>query len=134
MAWHVVFGVEVGLEALLSPTHLVLLTGGFLLLTAAARSTWSRTGAGQSDDRLRAEPVSARLRSQLPAVVSLSLATALVAFFLLYASAFTSGAPSMRYGEIPEGAPGHEASELPAVLGLAAFPSPQCSSCCRCWC
>ncbi|MEM8706606.1 MAG: hypothetical protein AAGE98_09125, partial [Actinomycetota bacterium] len=51
--WHTVFGVEVGIDALLSPTHLVLFTGGLLLLwtpvrAAAARgdtSPWLAIGA-----------------------------------------------------------------------------------------
>ena len=38
MVWHVAFGVEAGLEALLSPTHLVLLAGGILLLTSPLRA------------------------------------------------------------------------------------------------
>lgn len=111
MLWHLALGVEAGLDALLSPTHLMLLTGGFLLLTAAARSTWSRIGDGAS----------ATPRAQLPAVLSVALATALTAFFLLYLSAFTSVAPSLPHGQIPEGAPGHEASELTAIVGLGAF-------------
>jgi hypothetical protein len=34
LAWHTMFGIEVGVEALLSPTHL-LLAGGFVLMFAA---------------------------------------------------------------------------------------------------
>jgi hypothetical protein len=29
--WHILFGIEVGFEALISPTHLLLATGGFLI-------------------------------------------------------------------------------------------------------
>jgi hypothetical protein len=48
MFWHTIFGVEAGVDALVSPTHLVLLLGGMLLFSspavAAARSyTRSRT-------------------------------------------------------------------------------------------
>ncbi len=54
--WHTIFGVEVGIDALLSPTHLILLAGGGLIVTAPLRSrlaegldgspsTWRRDGA-----------------------------------------------------------------------------------------
>jgi hypothetical protein len=32
MFWHIIFGIEVDVEALLSPTHLLLATGGFLIV------------------------------------------------------------------------------------------------------
>lgn len=34
MMWHQVFGIEVDTAALLSPTHLLLMTGGLLMATA----------------------------------------------------------------------------------------------------
>lgn len=37
MAWHLTFGVEAGIDALLSPSHLVLLSGGMLILTGPLR-------------------------------------------------------------------------------------------------
>ncbi len=40
MGWHLAFGVEAGIDALLSPSHLVLFTGGLLILTSAVRSRW----------------------------------------------------------------------------------------------
>lgn len=111
MLWHVALGVETGIDALLSPTHLLLLSGGALVLTAALRSGWAR-------------PVTTgrpRLHEELPAVLSLTLVTALAAFFLLYVSVFTTPAASTAVTRIPEGAPGHEAAELPAVAGLAGY-------------
>lgn len=36
MFWHTVFGVEAGVDALVSPTHLILLLGGMLLFSSAA--------------------------------------------------------------------------------------------------
>ena len=111
MAWHVLFGVEVGVDALLSPTHLVLLTGGVLVLTAALRSGWARP----------VDTAGPTLRSELPAVVSLGLVTALVGFFLLYVSVFEQPAAAVPFVRIPEGAPGHQASEQPVALGLAGY-------------
>lgn len=39
MIWHTIFGVEVGLDALLSPTHLLLLFGLIVILAAPMQST-----------------------------------------------------------------------------------------------
>lgn len=66
MLWHVVFGIERDLAALLSPTHLGLFVGMLLIVTAPLRSAW-------------AEPGEARL---LPAALSLLLAGTLTAFVL----------------------------------------------------
>lgn len=38
MLWHLAFGIEVSLDALLSPTHLVLATGGLLILIGPLRA------------------------------------------------------------------------------------------------
>ncbi|MFD1733505.1 hypothetical protein ACFSC4_23675 [Deinococcus malanensis] len=40
MAWHTVFGIEVGVEALLSPTHLVLFLGAACIVSAPLVSAW----------------------------------------------------------------------------------------------
>lgn len=42
MIWHLAFGVEAGLDALVSPTHLLLLTGGALLLSSPWRAVLAR--------------------------------------------------------------------------------------------
>src|SRR5206468_5841643 len=39
--WHTLFGVEVSVAALLSPSHLLLLGGGLLMVTSPVRSAWS---------------------------------------------------------------------------------------------
>lgn len=104
MLWHVAWGVEVGVDALLSPSHLVLLAGGMLILTSALRSRWA---VGDL--------------SSAVAQGSLALATALAAFFLLYVSEFAAAAPTIPYLRLPEGAPGHEEGELPALVGLGSF-------------
>lgn len=42
MLWHILFGIERGIEALLSPTHLLLASGGSLIVTAPLRRAWNR--------------------------------------------------------------------------------------------
>jgi hypothetical protein len=45
MLWHVVFGIEADVEALLSPSHLVLALGSTLILTGPLRAAWRRADA-----------------------------------------------------------------------------------------
>ena len=73
MTWHKLFGVEVSLAALLSPTHLLMLTGALLVMTGPFRAGWA-------DGRQQAPS----LREFLPTLGSLILVTALVAFFWLF--------------------------------------------------
>lgn len=40
LAWHEIFGIEKGVEALLSPTHLLLAIGAFLMLLGNLRLYW----------------------------------------------------------------------------------------------
>jgi hypothetical protein len=84
--WHTVFGIEVSLDALLSPTHLVLLTGILLILTSPIRSSWHRATS-------RATPWG----QILPALLSMTLVIALLQFFYLYASGWTSELPGVPF-------------------------------------
>lgn len=82
LVWHSVFGIEVDLEALLSPSHTVLFLGALLFLTSPLRAAWS-------------DPSSRRMVSLhdfLPALLSTALATATVAFFYMMFSPFLTGA------------------------------------------
>ncbi len=81
MAWHEIFGIEVDLEALLSPSHLVLFVGGLLVITSPLRSAWA-------DPASRAPG----FRQFLPAVMSATLATATVAFFFMNFAPTLTGA------------------------------------------
>lgn len=81
--WHEVFGIEVDLEALLSPTHLALMTGGILMVSMPVRAAWSEPG----------DP-SPSFSSFAPTLVSTTLTVAVLAFFLQWASPFESGAYS----------------------------------------
>ena len=81
--WHTMFGVEVGVAALLSPSHLLLLGGGLLMVTSPVRSAWS------SPDL----PAAAPALALLPALWATALFTAVVLFFFQYLSAFVTRAP-----------------------------------------
>lgn len=75
--WHSIFGIEADVEALVSPSHLLLMVGGLLLTTTSLRSAWR----GSVSDR-------PTLRAFLPAALSLTMAVAVVSFFLQFGSAF----------------------------------------------
>lgn len=102
--WHQAIGIEVGLDALLSPTHLILLISGVMVLATPWRAA------------LRRSP-----RTTLVAVLSLAMTTSLVSFFLIYVSAFAEPYAAQAVVHIPEGAPGHQAAEMPAALGLGSY-------------
>lgn len=46
MGWHTAFGIEVGIEALLSPTHLLLFAGAALIVASPLNAAW-RSPAGR---------------------------------------------------------------------------------------
>jgi hypothetical protein len=94
-AWHTVFGVEVGVAALLSPSHLLLLSGGLLMVTSPVRSAWSSPEL----------PARAPAPALLPALWATALTTAVVLFFFQYLSAFVTRAPSTPAPEGPAGLP-----------------------------
>jgi hypothetical protein len=111
LAWHEALGVEVAVDALVSPSHLLLGVGGLLILTSPLRAqgVLSRTSAESPQ------------RWTLPVLWSLVLTTALVAFFLLYTSPFPMPAPVETFVPTPEGTPGHEEAELPVIAALGAY-------------
>jgi hypothetical protein len=83
--WHTMFGIEVGVAALLSPSHLLLLSGGLLMVTSPVRSAWSSPEL----------PARAPALALLPALWATALTTAVVLFFFQYLSAFVTRAPSV---------------------------------------
>jgi hypothetical protein len=89
--------------ALLSPSHLLLLGGGLLMVTSPVRSAWS------SPDL----PARSPARSLLPALWATALTTAVVLFFFQYLSAFVSRAPSMAEADGPAGL-------LTTIVGVAS--------------
>jgi hypothetical protein len=76
MIWHSILGVEVDLEALLSPPHLLLLTAGTLMMATPVRAAGARP----------ARPV--QWLGWLPAILSVFAVSAVAAFFLEYLSPF----------------------------------------------
>lgn len=105
LAWHESFGIEVSIEALLSPTHLLLLTGGLLVLTTPVRARWHDEDGAPG------------LGSLLPAVLGTAVVTALVAFFLAYAWGLLDPSPTLPIAPaaLDEAAVAHQAAEQ--VLG-----------------
>ncbi len=75
MAWHTMLGIEVDLEALLSPPHLLLLTAGMLMITTPVRAAAAR----------RTPP---SVAGDLPVLLCMVSATGIAAFFLDYLSPF----------------------------------------------
>ncbi len=113
LVWHETLGVEVGLEALLSPTHLVLLIAGLVALSAPFRAAWTDPTSEQPD-----------LRRFVPTVLSLAVLVALAAFFLLYLSPFVNDAAGARFDRIagvPHEHPSTDVGELVQVLGVASI-------------
>lgn len=77
MIWHTLFGIEVDVEALLSPTHLLLALGSTVIYTGPLRSAWRRVGS-------KAEHWSA----QLPMLLSLAFLLSSLTFWTTYAHPF----------------------------------------------
>ena len=102
-AWHTIFGVETSVAALLSPSHLLLLSGGLLMVTSPVRSAWS------SPDLPARSPALALL----PALWATALTTTVLLFFFQYLSAFVSRFPSTPAADGPEGL-------LTTIVGVAA--------------
>jgi hypothetical protein len=73
LIWHTLFGIEAGVEALLSPTHLALALGLGLIAGGPVRAAWQRPG-----------PVSG-WAAQGPMVLALTSTLSVLAFFTEYA-------------------------------------------------
>ncbi|MBI2467911.1 MAG: hypothetical protein HYV62_08875 [Candidatus Rokubacteria bacterium] len=73
MIWHMLFGIEAGVEALLSPTHLALAVGLGLIVSGPLRAAWRRP-----------EPPST-WAAQVPMLLALTLTLSLLTFFTMFA-------------------------------------------------
>ncbi|HUR48679.1 MAG TPA: hypothetical protein VMY88_03980 [Acidimicrobiales bacterium] len=105
--WHQVFGVEADLEALVSPSHLALFFGGFLMVSSPIRLAGARQAADGETG-----PTAVTWGEWLPQGVTLMLSTALIGFFTLYLSPFGGvGGERSQYDELRE----HQ-----EVLGIAS--------------
>lgn len=77
MLWHVTFGIETGVEGLISPSHLALALGGGLMLAGPLRAGLHRQSeAGRG------------WLARMPLVVSLTLVLSLLTFFTEYVSPY----------------------------------------------
>jgi hypothetical protein len=108
LAWHEILGIEVSLDALVSPTHLLLGFSLSLILGTGIRSA-------------QAARRPAAFEWTAPAVLAIVLMTGLGAFFLIYCSAFVRAAPAVPYLPTPIGSPEHTQAEVPPALGLASY-------------
>ena len=87
MAWHIVFGIEANVDALFSPTHLVLAIGGALMASGPLRSAWRRVDAYH-------QPV-----MPWAAVLSLTVVLSVITFFLQIAHPLVNPQAS---GSVPD--------------------------------
>jgi len=78
-AWHTLFGFEADEEALLSPAHLLLASGGVLLMGGPLRAALRHASADERRGWVHL----------LPALLSLLSVLSLFTFFTQYANAFT---------------------------------------------
>jgi hypothetical protein len=70
LIWHTLFGIEKNVEALISPTHLVLAASGFLIYTGPLRAAWRKSNAETKG-----------LAQQLPMLLSFTFTLSLLTFF-----------------------------------------------------
>ena len=112
LVWHEVLGIEVGLEALLSPTHLLLMASGLVALSAPIRAGWATADTSPS------------FTAFLPVALATSLLTALVAFFLSFFSPFSNDAGGTKFTRIPgqvHDHPSADPKELQQLVGVASI-------------
>lgn len=73
MAWHIVFGIERGIEALFSPTHLILAVSMGLVASGPLRAAWQRAGERANHSAITA---------QLPMILSMAFTLSVITFFV----------------------------------------------------
>lgn len=83
LTWHLLFGIEQSVEALLSPTHLGLALGGGLVATGPLRAAWRRRDGAGAGSWMHLGP----------AILSLILTLSMLTFFTEYASPFVNPWP-----------------------------------------
>jgi hypothetical protein len=76
LIWHTIFGIEADVQALLSPTHLILATSAALIVTGPLRA--ARLRSTRDADK-----------TSWPAVLALAIFYSILTFFSEYASPFT---------------------------------------------
>lgn len=104
MFWHMLFGIEVSVDALLSPTHLLLLVGSLLIISGPLRARW--WDPGYQPTRL--------VDFWVPALAA-SMGAAQLGFFFQYIDGL-----SIRFMQVPYN-PGSEEGFFELVTGIAAI-------------
>ena len=104
MIWHILFGIEQNVEALLSPTHLGLATGLILCMSGPLRAAWRRP-----------ESATRGWKALLPALFSVAFILSVFTFFTEYAHPFVRLTASIVN---PAGIPVNQAS---VSLGLVSI-------------
>ena len=114
LLWHTLFGIEKGIEGEISPSHLTLALGGFLMLSGPLRAAW----------RQRNPDAAQRWATLLPALLSLVYLFSLLVFFTQFADPITHSRADLNISQIviffsPSGSD-TEAS-LSTKLGVASI-------------
>lgn len=107
MLWHIFFGVEVSVEATVSPTHLMLLLGVSLLYLGPLRAALSRQARGRSI-------------ATLPAILSLTYFWMMCTFFTQWASPFSYTASAASFAPSGKGL-SSDALAIAALLLQTSF-------------
>jgi hypothetical protein len=118
LLWHELLGIEVSLDALVSPTHLLLGFSLFLILGTAVRSA---RAAGHTAASHSAAGHSGNLTWTPAAMFAVVLMTGLGAFFLIYASIFVRPGPTASFSPLPVGTPGRIQAEMPVIISLMSY-------------
>jgi len=103
--WHTIFGEEVDVARLLAPFHLVLFSGAIVLAAGPFRSLWMRDDGNETPTA----------REFLPALLSITLATSVVLFFMQFVSPFIHWLPEQVL-QLVEASPFSEGEQ---ILGLS---------------
>ncbi len=88
MVWHTIYGIETDLDALYSPTHVLLFTGMALVLTSPVRAAWRRPGGSRPS-----------WREFLPALGGATLTASMLTFAFMYWSPVLDAWPATPYVE-----------------------------------
>jgi hypothetical protein len=75
LTWHLLFGIEKSIDALLSPTHLILALGVVLMVSGPLRAAWYRSPSQTRENRVYLFPM----------ILSLTFILAILSFFTQYA-------------------------------------------------
>ncbi|HEU5370268.1 MAG TPA: hypothetical protein VFU69_17480 [Ktedonobacterales bacterium] len=90
LLWHTLFGIEKGVEGLVSPSHLGLALGATLILTGPLRAAWRRSAPDAAE----------RWRTLLPALLALTYIFSLLVFFTQFAQPIVKSRANLQITDI----------------------------------